>query len=390
MNLFLHQNIANYNNLDEILYSPLLVLVRDHDMPFHLENEKYKNVENIGDAKIIPLLHPPLILRHIISSEKYLDIEYTLADQADFIGTIDKSQWLIIMMHTHASEFVTAKIINENVKSYSFITNNVLVVDLNRNCSSIQHIFYDFNFNLVKALYTEYDKFDFRNRKWTYSTTKDSFVLDEIKIFNLSKRFLIPNIIRDSPEFKEVVRKRIKSEIIQEHDCYFSDPPNNIFLEPKEPHCVGHYGQTGIGNIPISDYYYYKSAVSVFSETICSCNTGVKVISEKTFTPLIRGHYILPYGYCGMIADIKSYGFLLPDWIDYSYDVIDNDIERLNKFIESANRLRSLTLSQLEEKTNQDLNLLKFNRSLFFTKPYDSLYMKIKDRIFKLEKLSKR
>lgn len=386
MNIFIHQNILSHN-LDPVLYTPLLAIVRDSDLPFHLEGEKYNFVKTVNEAKIIPVLKPPLTLNNfIISDKERLSVSYNLMDQEKFIKKIDNTQWIVIMYHAHAAESHNLSIKNRDIQCYSNITNNVLTVDLNRNYGGISHIFYDFCFNLTKALFTEYDKFDFRTRVWTQSATKESFILNEIKPFVLTKRFLIPNIIRNSSEFKEIARTRIKLNIIKEDDCYFSDPLEGIYLEPKEIHCAKHHDPDGVGLIPISDYYYHQSAVSVFSETISSCHTGVKVISEKTFIPLVRGHYILPFGYAGMIKDIKSYGFMLPDWIDYSYDLIDNDYERLDKFVESVNKLRLLTLDQLEEKANNDIPLLNHNRNIFFTRPYDSLYDKLVDRINELQK----
>ena len=50
--------------------------------------------------------------------------------------------------------------------------------------------------------------------------------------------------------------------------------------------------------------------------------------TEKTFTPMCKGHFVLPFGTPGTIAHLKSeYGFEFPHWIDYGYDNLP-DVER--------------------------------------------------------------
>ena len=133
----------------------------------------------------------------------------------------------------------------------------------------------------------------------------------------------------------------------------------------------------GVGITPIASRYFNQSAVSVYAETVCTEKTGVHVISEKTFIPLVRGHYILPFGYRGLIDDLKLYDFKFPDWIDYSYDKIFNNEKRLEAYLESVKKIRALSYEELTYNANRDIELLKHNRNVFFTRSYDSLYDKI-------------
>lgn len=56
------------------------------------------------------------------------------------------------------------------------------------------------------------------------------------------------------------------------------------------------------------------------------------------------------------------------------------DVEkRFCAYLESFSKLRSLDLSKFIEYHNRDrIEILEYNRNLFFTKPYDSLYEKLK------------
>ena len=126
----------------------------------------------------------------------------------------------------------------------------------------------------------------------------------------------------------------------------------------------------------MANHYYNSSYISIYVETVTT-GTYTKTITEKTWDPLIKGHFILPYGYSGLIKDIESYGFILPKWIDYSYDQELNDDRRWKKYEKSVENILSKSLEQIDELYQKDKKILEHNRSVFFSRPYDSLYEKI-------------
>ena len=132
------------------------------------------------------------------------------------------------------------------------------------------------------------------------------------------------------------------------------------------------------GWFPIHNAYYDHSIISIYIETITfvrRTDSSVRVITEKTLEPLIRGHFILPFGYQGLIEDIKSYGFQLPDWIDYKYDIYESDLERWFKYNKEVRRVLNLGDKKLRQLKARDKEILKHNRELFFELGY-------KDTIF--------
>lgn len=367
MKVFLRENYD-----DPFYITPLLRQVRSHDLPIHLERDHWTFVSSIMDADVIPLVNngnePP----------------YTFLDHVNYLGKLNKNQYLLLMFHTHASEHFNTKQKDEVVEKYKVITNNIITVDINAFGPSVnkQHIYNNFIFNFIKAIFTEYEKHDFSHpRMWIGYTTKESFTLQEISSFKLNKRFLIPNIMRPhNREYKEIVRKTISEQIIKDDDCFYSDHDKDIVIKPKETSVefLSNYNFRGGQLHPFADFYYNESIISVFSETIGTGQYGVHVITEKTYIPLIRGHFIMPFSYKGIINDLKNFGFKFPNWIDYSYDNIDNDTERLEAFVASVLKLRQISLEDLASLANNDLDILKYNRNLFYDKPYDYLYPKIK------------
>lgn len=363
---------------DSYQLTPLLGSTRYHDIIFHLEKNHWTFVKSIKEADIIPVINEGNTI--------------TLEDQFKFVKSLRDDQYVLMLFYTHASEKFNVNVKNEYATKWHPLTKNVLTVDLNSVTldNDFRHIHTHFSFNLVKALFTEYDNYDFGpGRLWTGHTNKTSFILDEISYFRPTKRFLIPNIIRSSTEFKEVARKEISEKIIKDEDCFYSDHTKNIFLDPKETseYFLAHYNPKGGNLIPIKNSYYTESIVSVYGETIGTGKYGVNTITEKTYIPLVRGHFIMPFSYKGIIKDIENFGFKLPKWIDYSYDMIDNDLERLDAFITSVLKLRQMSLEDLTTLANNDIDIIKYNRNLFFTKKYDSLYNKIKLSVHRREKI---
>ncbi len=89
---------------------------------------------------------------------------------------------------------------------------------------------------------------------------------------------------------------------------------------------------------------------------------------------MIKGHFILPFGYAGIIEDIKSYGFILPDWIDYSYDKIQNNDQRFAKFLKTVKETVEIPLESWHIHYTKSFDIIRHNRQVFFNRPYDSLY----------------
>jgi hypothetical protein len=367
-----------YTGSEEIL-TPLLGVVGNNDLPFHLEKDRWEFVSSVQEADIVPLVMPSPI--------KYLHWDRTVSiqEQVDFIGPSLKDKMLLIMIHTHISDTTNVPTLDMFARKYAEYTDNVFTVSNNSSLNHPKHLFTDFSFNLVKAYFTEYTKFDLvTNRLWSQKCTVASYTLPLIKSFNVTKRFLVPNVIRTTNEYKEYARKKL-AEKIEEDDCFYSDFSKNVVLLPEEKsqHCLTAHGPNGAGFLPISNHYYTESIVSAYVETIAKHDVDIRnpvtCISEKTFIPLLKGHFILPFGHPGIIRELKEvYGFRFPEWIDYSYDSIYNEDKRLKMFLASMSDLRKISLRALTDLANKDIEIRKHNRRIFYSSEYDSLYDKVK------------
>lgn len=135
--------------------------------------------------------------------------------------------------------------------------------------------------------------------------------------------------------------------------------------------------EMAIGFAPVHINYYENSFISIYGETIEYGNTVI--VSEKTFNPLIQGHFILPFSSPYLIKAIQDMGFRMPDFIDYSYDEIKDDEKRKDAFFKEIERLLANPVTWWADQREKNLDLLFHNRQLFWHKSYDQFMPHVKE-----------
>jgi len=338
-----------------------------HFLPFDLENDKWQFTEKMQEADVIAIIKK--------------DGAEEIQKQIDYIRPYYNNQTIIIISLFHVDEHTdVAETHSYQIKLLQQLTQNVAIV--HTNAENKNQIFYDILWNRSKCYFTEYDKHNLNGRVWTWSASNEMFVLTPIEKKNDRKLFVSPNrIYYQTPEFLNHprIRARLQLKRLLEHkNGFISDPQQGIGLEPEE---ISQFGSILEGRggtwYPVANHYYNSSYISIYIETI---TTGVytRTITEKTWDPLIKGHFVLPYGYSGLVKDIQSYGFIMPKWIDYSYDQELDDRRRWEKYEQSVTLILKKSLEEIDELYQKDKTILEHNRNLFFTRPYDTLYDKIK------------
>lgn len=245
----------------------------------------------------------------------------------------------------------------------SIITNAVSPIKRNR------VYFVDFLFNRTKAYYSDF-QWHPDTQPW-YWEGKGFYVKREIDYGDLKTRiFVAPNRpyrTANQPLARHYRRKLV--ELLKQHTdlgwvsdpLLFSnhDPSIDSVLPPVKPHQ---------GYNPIHQDYYNRSFISLYGETI---EQGEDIaVTEKTFEPLINGHFILPFSNRGFVAYLKTIGILLPEFIDYSYDQCDDAKQRWQKYQEEVQRLLSIPITTWQTHWAENIELLKHNQD-WFNRPYD-------------------
>jgi hypothetical protein len=123
------------------------------------------------------------------------------------------------------------------------------------------------------------------------------------------------------------------------------------------------------GYCPPHNEYYKNTFISIFGETI---EHGPSMaVTEKTYDPLIKGHFILPFSCAGFVSYLNTLGFQFPTFINYDYDSISNDKKRFASYTDEVTRLLSLQLDTWREHWNNNLDIIQHNQSIFFDRDYD-------------------
>lgn len=338
-------------------------------LPFDIENQDWEYVTDITQADIIALqghdLLPEINLIQKIIQIKSLKLRPEQKLLFLHMFHID-NVFSDTMYYTYIRKTLEQEIPNE----FAFVHPNV---DQHR------ELYYDFLWNRQKIYFTDYDKIDLKDRLYTHGTDIQSFTLAPIEKTAEMKKFLCPNRIYNFQHLRLEYRKDLALFLEPYiYQGYISDPVNGRILEAENPSTNKFLSEGGWH--PVANRYYENTYFSIYCETLTGNfhkDSPYKSITEKTWDPLIKGHFILPFGYQGMIDHIKSYGFLVPDWIDYTYDYIEDNEERFQAFLDSAKELLDMPIETLHELYLEDRDMLLHNRQVFWDKPYDSLHDKV-------------
>lgn len=134
--------------------------------------------------------------------------------------------------------------------------------------------------------------------------------------------------------------------------------------------------ETTIGAFnPVPTMFYTDSCLSVYVESNF-INNDLIHITEKSFDPLVKGHFILPFSNPGVIDRLSELGFAFPDFIDYSYDKEPNVERRFKMFSDEFRRLMTVDLQEMYQGY---FKVLKYNQECVSLSRID-----YDDRILKL------
>lgn len=177
--------------------------------------------------------------------------------------------------------------------------------------------------------------------------------------------------VNDRPATRDFLRTKL-IDLLRHYPGYIGDIAMGSFLIGQGATSEQLYeqisGRGAQGWFPMHNAYYDTSILSIYVETI-TYDKSISCLTEKTWEPLIKGHFILPFGYRGMINDIvHQYGVQLPGWIDYSYDGMDNDLDRWFAYNMEVKRVLNLGWAELisYKRSESGRKIMQHNRDLFF------------------------
>ena len=347
------------------------------DYFFKIEKNKWIFTELISEAKIV------------VVSENEIVKNPNIADM------ISEDQIVLFWLIECSGDHANINCVRNYTQNLDFLKKHkkTIFVHTNRlDNNDPKYIYNDIMFNREKLYFTEYSEDMCAYKFWVWSLPQCVYALSDInKTFQDSnKTFLamtrVRNIESAGPWSFQDIKLKLQNFLYQMNaNMYISDPAKNVVIKTNGWDDDPIFSQIDFkfGGLfsPAGDYYYNTSYVSVGIETIYKSNE-IFYPSEKYLDHLIKGNFPLIFSGPNVISNLKKYyDFKFPDWIDYSYDSIDDLEQRFEAYLQSIKKIATIPLNELHNLYLQDKHILEHNRNVFFSKPYDSLYDKVEKSI---------
>lgn len=361
-----------------------------HDHPstdnyfFTIEKDKWTFTDSLEEADVVP-----------VSLLQY-------CNDPSILDSLSEDQIALVWILETCGDHVTPKYcrdITQNIDCLKKHKKTIFVHTNQLDTSDPQYISNDIMFNRQKLYFTEYDKEMCFQKQWVNELSNHVYTLSNIeKRYSVnSKTFLSPNRIKKSELVNGYDEWNFQYVKLKLHNflrdinanMYISDPENGVILETNGWKENPKFKQLDFKNgsffAPVADFYYNTSYVSVCIETLFVSSNEIFYPSEKYFNHLIKGNFPLIFSGAGVIKNLKKYyNFKFPDWIDYSYDDIENENDRFQAYLKSIEKISSMSTLKIHKLYLRDKHILEHNRNVFFNKPYDSLHDRIKSSIEQL------
>jgi len=245
------------------------------------------------------------------------------------------------------------------------------------NSAATTGIYWDVMYNRSKAFFTDRSE-RLAGLHWTSTHGEAMWGLREIPITKTqAKKYLAPvRVYADAlRNGNPRMRRRMQLVSLAETHSSLGICSHTKPLEPQEEsaHLFNEVKQR-LSSIwmPIHNRYYERTYFSAYIESVVGSGE-TRCITEKTYDPLIKGHFILPFGYRGIINDILNMGFQLPYWIDYSYDKEPDEDARWKLWEKEFLRLSHMPTDEWSLRYEQDHYMLEMNRDRFYKMRYHKL-----------------
>jgi hypothetical protein len=277
---------------------------------------------------------------------------------------------------------------NQNVEIDNKFSENLIIINtVDSTVENNNFVYNDFLFNRTKAYYLGY-KFRDTTVPFHYSSAESYQLFAHPDAKDKNKIFVAPNRVRveDTVYNGTVTRRRthyrkLIVDLLEPftHKGYLGDATRILYGHGELPTCnnleelVNKTDRARItGYNPPHNEYYRDTFISIYGESIEWGTT--KAATEKTFDPLIKGHFILPFSACGFVQYLREYyNFKFPKFINYEYDTIANDDLRFEQYAIEVKRLLTMDIDVWRQHWQDNQELLNHNRDVFYNKPYDKI-----------------
>jgi hypothetical protein len=348
----------------KILDPQVSTIFQAFDMFFDLNGDEYELCTDKNHKDFVDIL----VCNHFYGVDNLSAEEYA--------KSLNYNLMIFLDINHNVEHQVTVLNERANGSLHDYTVTNAVDLEIN----NPRVIYNDFLFNRTKAYYFDYP-FRPNSHKWYYKS-KLNYQIPKHKI-DKQKIFVAPNNARNGArKFRHCLVDFLLSNYSSQG--YIGDPsripPTVLFSQFQRPHCLDIDSLekeifvladqfTRGGYCPPHTLYYDNTFISIYAETIEFGSTFAP--TEKTFDPLIRGHFVVPFANYKFIDFIKhEYDFKFPDFINYEYDNIKDDEKRFAGYIDEIKRLMTIDIDSWNQLRKDNIDLIQHNQNVFYNRPY--------------------
>jgi hypothetical protein len=273
----------------------------------------------------------------------------------------------------HGTENQHKKILRLLEDPRRIVVSNLINPELNHP----RHVFVDFVFNRTKAYYSQFP-FQVGTKPWYYHGIQSFIDCELVSAESKKKIFISPSMTYNGTRVhRTMIVKFLENYKNIGYLSNYDDQGTFLYPHIEFPYLYSiedleqqdrPLSYNFWGYCPPHNAYYQNTFISIYGETIEYGDTYI--VSEKTYDPLIKGHFILPFSNKGFIALLKEQGILFPSFIDYSYDNIADNQNRFLAYKDEAQRLLNMSLDDWRQHYQNSLELLYQNKLWFHQRNY--------------------
>ena len=330
----------------------------------------------------------PHLSMYFIDNQMFFDLnnsEYVYIRDPEYAHPVD-----IEIIHGN-NKTITQHKIGLVFDIYVNIPNQLKKIQLNSNqycitnaydpdISNQKIIYIDFLFNCTKAYYSQYP-FRYDTKIWHWYGQESFIAFPLAKHTTKNKIFIAPlKTHGGTRKYRQKLFDLLYNKYANQGYIGNYTQDKKLFLYPQIEfpwgisieeleQCQRTPSYTALGYLPPHNEYYKNTFISIYTESI---ESGTSIaITEKTFDPMIKGHFVLPFSNAGFVNRLINQGFRLPNFIDYSYDKIANDDARYLAYSNEVKRLLNFDIDHWRQLWVDNLDIINYNKRIFHERPYD-------------------
>jgi len=353
-------------------YKDIIICLKSNQKPldenFYYTNEIYFNnlfskIQNKPNIRIV-----------LTNTHEGVDLYYFLKKIVELKNkyNLKKSQIIIITLNDIVKKFD---------KDITFIYHPFLLYDLSSNYNELvtKEILHK---NEIVRLSNTFDYLNTKKDKFFLSYNKNCSKLHRTKLI----LWLIKTGIINDTLYSLLIKKSKSKEFISD---FLSDPAFNELVGLWQ-----YYDNYELLGYNILDWNYLENQNDVYSNTTYTsykhyASTIFNIITEtshdkfslnlteKSFKAIANCHPFLIIGDLRINEKLKDFGFKLYDnLIDYSFDSIWNDEERLNGALKEIKKIYNLGEEYIINWYKNNIETIEYNRDVFLSYGKNNIFKK--------------